>query len=332
VHDVAKAAGVAVGSVSRVLNESGYASADLRQRVHDAVARLGYQPDYTARHRRTQHSKTIGYLLPNIANPHLAVHLSEVERLLQLEGYSLLVGTSEHPERDRELLNFFENRRLEGVIASPMTEYRDPATCPFANCKLPVVLVDRDLTHPFDSVLVEHRLGLRQAVKYLLTLGHRRIALFVSSAALRPGREKLIGYKESLEEAGLPFDERIVFMPDSWLESSKAHMAEILNFDQPPTSLIAIGTQLLSGAVHVACKMGLAIPEDLSVIGIGTADTMDLMYPPVTALRYDFQRSAMAAVRLIVERINGVAPTGVRHVQIASELIIGESCAIARKR
>ena len=198
VRDVAEAAGVAIGSVSRVLNDSGYASAALRKRVLDAVLKLGYEPDFTARHLRTGRSKTIGYLLANIANPSLAAHLSEVERLTQAAGYSLLVGSSERQTRDRELVAFFENRRLEGIIASPSYEYPDASHCPFANSKLPVVICDRAMGHPFDSVLIDHAKGLRRAMDYLLSLGHRRIALFVSSASLRPGREKLIGYQSAI--------------------------------------------------------------------------------------------------------------------------------------
>ena len=126
VRDVAAAAGVSIGSVSRVLNDSGYSSQDLRKRVLSAVDALGYEPDFTARHLRTGRSKAIGYMLPNFANPVPAAHLSEVERLTREAGYSLLVGTSDKPVRDRELVAFYENRRLEGIIASPSFEYPDP--------------------------------------------------------------------------------------------------------------------------------------------------------------------------------------------------------------
>ena len=116
IRDVAAAAEVSIGTVSRVLNGSGYASQAVRQRVQQAIARLGYEPDFTARHLRTGHSRTIGYLLPNIANPFLAIHLAEVEKLAQGAGYSLFIGSSERPARDKELVAFFENRRLEGII------------------------------------------------------------------------------------------------------------------------------------------------------------------------------------------------------------------------
>ena len=330
VRDVATTAGVAIGRVSRVLNSNGYTSADLRMRVLDAVDKLGYEPDFNARHLRTGHSRTIGYLLPNIANPFRAAHLSEVERLIQAAGYSLLVGSSERPTRDRELLAFFENRRLEGIIASPSFEYPVTDACPFIACKLPIVIVDREMGHDFDSVLIDHQEGLRQSMDYLFSLGHRRIALFVSSDALRPGREKLKGYKAALNAAGLPFDESLVYMPTSWLESSRQSMARMLNLDSPPTAIIALGTQLLSGALHVARDAGLEIPRDLSVVGIGTLETLELMYPPVTALRYNFQRSAQVVVQLMMERINGVAPTSSRKIMVTSDLIIGASCTRRR--
>jgi LacI family transcriptional regulator len=331
VRDVADAAGVAIGSVSRVLNQSGYASESLRKRVMDAVQKLGYEPDFTARHLRTGHSRTIGYLLANIANPSLAAHLSEVERLTQAAGYSLLVGSSERQARDRELVAFFENRRLEGIIASPSFEYPDPADCPFANSKLPVVICDRAMGHDFDSVLIEHAKGLRRAMDYLLSLGHRRIALFVSSANLRPGREKLIGYQAALASAGIAYDERLIYMPNSWIESSGESMAGMLELDAPPTAIIALGTRMLSGAIHVAREAGLDIPRDLSVIGIGIMSTLELMYPPLTVLRYNYEASAQLTVQLMLDRIAGDSPPGVRKLQVEWDLVIGRSCAVAAR-
>ncbi|MGD9946362.1 MAG: LacI family DNA-binding transcriptional regulator [Burkholderiaceae bacterium] len=331
VRDVAAEAGVSIGTVSRVLNSSGYASEDVRLRVQRAAARLGYQPDFTARHLRGGRSRTIGYLLPNIANPFLAMHLSEVERLAQAAGYSLLVGSSERPERDKELVAFFESRRLEGIIASPSNEYADPASSPFATTPLPSVIVDRDLSGGLDSVLIDHYAGIRQVMEYLMSLGHERVALFASGRGMRPGREKQRGYRAALESAGLAYDERLVHVGNSWIESSRVPMQRMLKLDAPPTAIIAVGTQLLSGAVHVIREAGLDIPGDVSVVGIGTLETLELMYPPVTALRYNFHLSAAAAVKLMLERVEQRAPQECRTVLIPWDLILGRSCARARQ-
>lgn len=329
VREVAAAAGVSISTVSRVLNGSGYSGQDVRQRVQQAVARLGYEPDYTARHLRTGRSRTIGYLLPSIANPFAALHLSEVERLAQVAGYSLLVGSSERPSRDKELVAFFENRRLEGIVAAPAHEYADPQASPFGTTTLPTVIIDREMGPAFDSVLIDHVQGMRQVMQYLLELGHRRIALFALGQQLRPGREKVRGYRAALEAAGLAFDPRLVHLTDYSLESSREPMRRMLQLDEPPTALIAVGTQLLSGAVHVVREAGLEIPRDMSVVGIGTLETLELMYPPATALRYNFQDSAKAAVQLMLERIEKLAPQQARKVMIPSDLVLGASCGPA---
>ncbi|AMG87095.1 LacI family DNA-binding transcriptional regulator [Bordetella parapertussis] len=332
VREVAHAAGVAISTVSRVLNGSGYASPDVRLRVQQAVARLGYEPDYTARHLRTGHSRTIGCLLPSIANPFVAQLLSEVERLAQAAGYSLLVGSSEQRSRDKELVAFFENRRLEGIIALPAHEYDPIAASPFAATKLPTVIMDRDMGPGFDAVLIDHEPGMRQVMDYLLSLGHQRIALFAIGSQVRPGRLKLRSYRAALEAAGLPFDDRLVYLTDSSLESARQPMQRMLGLDAPPTAIVAVGTQLLSGAVHVVREAGMDIPRDMSVVAIGTMQTLELMYPPVTALRYNFQDSARAVVQLILERIERTAPPQARTVVIPSDLILGSSCGPAPAR
>ncbi|AWQ03707.1 LacI family DNA-binding transcriptional regulator [Bordetella bronchiseptica] len=332
VREVAHAAGVAISTVSRVLNGSGYASPDVRLRVQQAVARLGYEPDYTARHLRTGHSRTIGCLLPSIANPFVAQLLSEVERLAQAAGYSLLVGSSEQRSRDKELVAFFENRRLEGIIALPAHEYDPVAASPFAATKLPTVIMDRDMGPGFDAVLIDHEPGMRQVMDYLLSLGHQRIALFAIGSQVRPGRLKLRSYRAALEAAGLPFDDRLVYLTNSSLESARQPMQRMLGLDAPPTAIVAVGTQLLSGAVHVVREAGMDIPRDMSVVAIGTMQTLELMYPPVTALRYNFQDSARAVVQLILERIERTAPPQARTVVVPSDLILGSSCGPAPAR
>jgi len=327
VRDVAAAAGVSIGTVSRVINSSGYASKGVRLRVQEAATRLGYEPDLAARHLRSGRSDTIGYLLNHIANPFLASHLGEVERLLQPEGYALLLGTSERQVRDCELVRFFESRGVDGIIAYPPDDYDDWSSSPFAGTRVPTVMLDRDTGQACDSVILDHFGGMRKVMDYLLSQGHRRIAFFTLGAGARSGREKLRGYKAALEQAGLPFDERLTFMTRSLLDSSREPMHRMLQLDTRPTAIVALGTQLLSGAIQVVRESGLEIPRDMSVVGIGTLETLELMHPPATTLCYNFRQSASAAVRLLLERIEGTAGESARTVVVPWDLILGASCA-----
>lgn len=327
-RDVAAASGSSIASVSRVLNNSGYVSAEVRHRVERAVQSTGYVPNFNARHLKTGRSKAVGFMVSNMANPFLSTFFAAVERRMQLAGFSLLVAsTYDQPEREAELLTLFENRRLEGIFASPSREDVARERSAYARCKLPLVIIDRVIDFDGDVVFQDHRHGVAQAVAYLASLGHRRIAMFGPSIAIRPGREKLRGYRDGLEGAGLEFDDALVCMLSSAIESSETQMAGMLALPEPPTALIGLGTRLLSGALRVVRASGRAIPGDFSVIGIGTDDAFALMHPVLTTLRFDIERAAEAAAQLMLDRVNGKVPAGPRNVNVALDLVIGASCA-----
>jgi LacI family transcriptional regulator len=330
VRDVAAAAGVSIASVSRALNATGYVSPDVRARVLGAVKATGYVPNFNARHLRTGRSKAVGFMVSNMANPFLSAFFAAMEVRMQAAGFSLLVAsTYDRPEKEIELLTLFENRRLEGIVASPSVEGLGRHDDPFARCKLPMVILDREIDCDGDVVYQDHRQGVRLAMDYLVSLGHRRIALFGPSLAIRPGREKLLGYRDGLAAAGIAFDESLVCMLRSALDSSQAQMAQMLAMPRPPTALIALGTGILSGALRSARHAGRRIPDDLSVIGIGIDSVFALMHPPLTMLRFDFDRAADAAARLMIERIASASTRGRREVTIAMDLVVGHSCAKA---
>lgn len=332
VRDVAAAAGASIASVSRVLNHSGYASEDLRQRVERAVDATGYTPNFSAKHLRTGRSKAVGFMVSNMANPFLSTLFAEVERRMQAAGFSLLVAsTYDQPIKEQELLTLFENRRLEGIIASPSVEGLPRARNPFAKVALPLVIIDREIDSDGDVVYQDHRSGVRQAVEYLAALGHRRIAMFGPSVSIRPGREKLLGYRDGLEGCGLAFDPALVCMLRSAVDSPEAQMADMLRLPQRPTALIGLGTRILSGALHTARRAGLEIPRDLSIVGIGTDEVFALMYPPMTTLRFNIGQVAQATADLMLDRLTHTATVPPRKVTVPLDLVIGESCLPLRE-
>jgi LacI family transcriptional regulator len=328
VRDVAAVAGVSLASVSRVLNNTGYASSDVRERVERAVKSTGYTPNFSAKHLRTGRSMAVGFMVSNMANPFLSAFFAAVEFRMQAAGFCVLVAsTYDRPDRERELLALFENRRLEGVIASPSIEGVQRDRNAFARCKLPLVIFDREIECNGDVVYQDHRQGVRQAVQYLVSLGHRRIAMFGPSLAIRPGREKLLGYRDGLSDAGIPYDDALVCMLKSAVDSSDAEMRQMLELSAPPTAIIALGTSILAGALRVARGAGRIIPDSLSVIGIGTESVFALMHPTLTTLRFNIEQAADAAALLILDRIAGTAQASPRKVIVPMDLVVGASCS-----
>jgi len=327
--DVARAAGVSVATVSRTLNNNGYVREEVRRRVEIAVKTTGYAPNFNARHLRTGRSRAIGLMVSNMANPLLSELFSALELHMHSVGFSLLVAsTYDQPSREAELLALFESRRLEGVIVSPSREDFSDENNPYDRCKLPLLVFDRDVEFKADLILQDHRAGVRQATEYLAALGHRRIALFGPTLAIRGGREKLEGYKEGLERQGIAFDPELVCMLRSVTGAPVRQMEAMLQLDKPLTAMIGLGTSMLASAISTARRAGRRIPEDLSVIGIGTEAGFALMHPPMTALRFNLNQVAQAATELMMRRLSDPSAAEQFTRMVPLELVVGESCAV----
>ncbi|KRB70643.1 LacI family DNA-binding transcriptional regulator [Noviherbaspirillum sp. Root189] len=328
VREVAAAAGVSIGSVSRVLNGNGYVSADLSARVLRAVEQLGYHPNANARGLRMGTSKTIGCLVPDISNPLYASYVSGLEARLQEDGYMLLLGSTRGLlARERELIKLFESRGMDGIIATTVNEGRSESEETFARCKIPVVIIDRDMGSRYDTVLLDHRNGIRHAVEYLFSLGHERIVLLTPGTEIRPGRERIAGYKEAYQAAGRKIDPKLIIGANPRLTSSYDDMKALLSKPRRPTAIIGLSTHVLSDATRAVYEQGLAIPADMSVIAIGTADSVGFANPPLTMLRLDIDAHARTAAELLLERLRVGPQVPPRHITKSIDLVIAGSCA-----
>jgi len=331
VHDVAREAGVSIGSVSRVLNGGTYVSAALESKVMAAVEKLDYRPDANARNLRMGSSKTIGCLIPDISNPLYAAYVYAIESRLQENGYMLLIGSSKGGlAREQELMHLFESRGMDGIIAIPLKETPSESTEVFSRCRLPLVILDRDLELQRDTVVTDHRAGVRKAIEYLFSLGHQRVALFTPGIDIRPGRERIAGYNEAYAAAGRAVDPRLIKAINPRLVSSYEDMKALLALRAPPTAIIGLGTHILSAALRAVYDAGLTVPRDLSVIGIGTSDTLEFAHPPMTMLRFDLDENGRTAAELILDRIRLGNTPPYLHITKPMELVIASSCAPPR--
>lgn len=332
VHDVAREAGVSIGSVSRVLNGGRYTSPDLAARVTAAVRKLGYQPDAKAQSLRRGSTRTIGCLVTDIANPLYAACVSSLETRLAADGYMLLLASSHYDaQREAELLALFEARGMDGLVVAPMGEdVNGPAWKALRESGMPKVVLDRDADLESDFVLLDHRAGVASAVQYLASLGHKRIALFTPGLDMRPGRERAAGYAQAHQAAGLTVEPELVRGISNQLQTSYDEMAQLLKRKKRPTALIALGNRVLSGALRAVHEAGLAIPAQMSVVAIGNSMTSEVIYPPPTLLRFDVETFGRVAAEMLLERLRqpGLAP---RKLTLPTQLMMGASCGPAPK-
>ncbi|HEX7075498.1 MAG TPA: substrate-binding domain-containing protein [Hyphomicrobiaceae bacterium] len=333
IRDVAKAAGVSVGSVSRVLNGGPYASPDLQSKVARAISDLDYQPDVVAQSMRLRSTQTIGCMLSEFTNPMYAEIVDAIEERLQREGYLLVCATTRNDApRETAMISSIRRRRMDGLIVMAGNETFDDVNKALVELEIPTVLIDREVPVNYDAIYVDHRGGAIEATRYLIGLGHKRIALLMPSVQVRPGRERAEGYKAALREAGLPVDPNLIRPQKASTSFAFSEVDRLLQSEDPPTAIITLGTRMLAGVLKAVAARGLSIPDDMSIVSVGDTDIVRCAAPAITAIKWDLAEQGRDAAGLLIEQLNGVKRAGPVHLSLPTELIIRNSCAAPRSR
>lgn len=324
-REVADLADVAISSVSRVLSGHPDVSADMRERVLDAVGQLEYEPDFLAQSLRRGATLSVGYVVGDISNPLIATITSGAESVLRQAGYSMLLMNSENdPELDAAHIRFFQARRVDGMILSLASE-RLPATLEILDqVDVPVIMVDRDVNADLDASIVrnDHRAGMRAAIGHLLDLGHRRIALITGALDLWPVRERIAGMAEAVAARGVR-DETSSLVGSLSADHGERSTEQLLAMDPRPTAIVAGGNQVLAGCVRALHRHGIRIPDDMSLVTCDEVDLSELHAPPIASVARDTLLIGRTAAELMLERLGGGEP---RTVLLPTTFTARPSC------
>lgn len=338
IRDVAQAAGVSLSSVSRALNGGKNVSARVARDVVAAADRLGYQPDFLARSLRTRTSGMVGCLVSDISNPLNATIVQAAEARLRDAGYMLVVvSTANDPARERAAALEFRGRRLDGMLVAPGSDANERTWRDLVAGGTAVVILDRDPLEEegddrWPAVLVDHRAGAKAATRYLIGLGHRRIALLTADERMRPSRERIAGFREVFAEAGVDAAGAQLCIQASPMDFAHGDTLALLRGGSAPTAIIALGTRILAGVLRAARDLGLSVPRDLSVLSVGDTDLAAVHTPAITALRWSLEDIGRAAAELLLQRLRGdVGPTQHRAL-LPVDLVPRDSCAAPGRR
>lgn len=326
IRDVAKAAGVSVGTASRVLNGRTNVDPALKKAVEDAVASLGYHPSILAQNMKSGATRTIGILLTDITVPSLAALTSTAQDVLNKAGYSVIIGLHQYTvEREAELLRFLPGR-VDGLIMSTCSEVDEQLVKMRSSLRIPLVLRDRDVPSTASSVRILHRTATKRATEYLIELGHRRIALITGKPPLYPARSRIEGYEEALREHGLPIEPSIMGTSAYAPAGNFTDLSTILASPNRPTALILGGASMLPAALETIRNIGLRIPQDISIIGSSDNDLARLATPPITVLRWSDREMGRLCAGLMLAQLAS-KDTIPRQLFLEAELVIRDSCA-----
>jgi LacI family transcriptional regulator, galactose operon repressor len=331
IRDVARAANVAIGTVSRVLNGHKSVSDDVRRRVLKAIKKLNYEPDRVAQSMRLGKTKTVACATRDISMPGFGTIVNAAEEVLRASGYTLLLATTdERKERELDLLRILQQRRVDAIIMTTSSEDDAELSKQIKQLEIPIVLLDRERPAELDAVTIDHRRGVRAATEHLHGLGHTRIALLTGRPSMRPARERIAGFKDALAQLGKQGKDGIIRTGGFSAEFGFREASSLLSSPNRPTAIIAGGMALLAGVLQAVRARGLSIPDDVSVIAGADSDLAALTTPAVTAIRWSGTDEGRMAVQLLLNRLGGNRDGPVQRVMLSTELIPRASCAPPR--
>jgi len=283
VQDVAREAGVSPSTVSRALNGSGYAAAEVRQRVHAAAARIGYVPDANARTLRNRSSRSIGVLISDLRNPFYADLAAGVEQALRAAGYHMiLVNDDGSPDEEMLAVETFTAMRVPGVIVTPVSVL---ALKRLHQQGVHVVQADRQVSNRYgDTVLGANKAGAELATRHLLDLGHRRIALLIDQTRWTSGAERLAGYRAAHAEAEVLVDQDLIAYTSFDAAAARSTVARLLDSRPDVTALFAANNVLAQGAFEELQHRGVQLPKEMSLVAYDDVPWMSMVRPAITTV------------------------------------------------
>lgn len=330
--DIAALAKVAPMTVSRVINGSGYVSLKMREKVQRVIDKLEYHPNALARGLKSQRSRVIGILVPDILNPFAAELAGSIQEAMLARGYTAFLSTTEQStKREHAALSAFFDHRVAGIaVATVETAAGNEALARFTRRGMPIVVVGRNAAPAgIDLVTADHWKGAYDAVEHLISLGHKRIAYIGGSPRTAGRLRRFHGFLEAMRAHGLSVPEELIAGPNH--ESGPGYskqadgyeaMKRLLALPHPPTAIFARNDYTALGAMSAARDNGISIPGDVAIVGFDNVPQSAFTTPPLTTVAQPTAQQGREAAEMLLDRIEGRADRAQREVCLECQLIV----------
>jgi LacI family repressor for deo operon, udp, cdd, tsx, nupC, and nupG len=335
IKDIAKAAGVSHSTVSRALGGSSLVKAETKARIQRLAREMGYSPDARARSLVMGQTRTVGVVVTTITDPFIAEVVGGIESTAHDQGYTVLLCNS-HAEPDREIaaVEMLRSKRVDAVVVTSSRVgalYLDH----LERIGVPIVLINSHSEQGGRytySVSVDNQHGALLATTHLTQLGHRRVGYVSRPSDFRSDEERLAGYRQALDEAGLPFDPNLVVPGTGRTGGGERALPALLALDEPPTAVFCYNDMTAIGLLRAAREAGLAVPQDLAVVGFDDVLLASYVCPPLTTIAQPKVEMGQRAMRMALALMGAEDPVqeGISDVIVKGQLIVRESSGAER--
>lgn len=326
IKDVAKEAGVSIATVSRVLNDVDVVNEETKKKVLKAIGKLGYRPNIIARSLKTQKTKTIGIIIPDISNQFYPEIVRGAEDVANIYDYNIMLcNTDLDFEKEMEYLRVMKEKMADGILY--MSASLEPAILNLIKqLQLPMVLVETaNDEDDIPSVTIDNKKAAYDGVKYLIKKGDKKIAYIgthedeANANALR-----YVGYKQALKENNLEVNENITYFGSLKAQDGYEGINKILNRENID-SVFCCSDEVAMGAINALRDKKIRVPEDVDVIGFGNIYSSAIFYPKITTVAQPMYDMGSVGMRMLIKIINKEEISTRKYV-LGHNLIERDSC------
>ncbi len=326
IKDVAERAGVSKTTVSHVINASRFVEETTRQKVMDAIRELHYRPSAAARSLITRRTGIVGIVISDSSNFFFGELLLSIEEVLRPKNYALIIcNTNETLEYEAHYLDLLLNQRVDGIIAAATSQpWVELSKAEIQHT--PVVFVDRAFEN-LDGyyVSVDNRAGAYAGTRHLIECGYTRIGILAGLERLSTMRERLDGYCQALQDAGLPLTPEWIIRSHLSIEGGREAMRTLLSLPQRPEALFINNNLLALGALLEMNAHDVKSPHDLGIVAFDDHPWAAVSCPPITVVRQPTHQIGQVAAEMILSLIDN-RPVPEKRIVLPCELVVRQSC------
>ena len=327
IKDVAKEAGVSIATVSRVVNKSPKASKKAMQAVTNAMNKLGYRPNEAARALVNQQTNTIGVLVSDVSDPFFGLLIKTVDKIAYQHGKHTLIGNGyHHPQKERDAIELLIKNRCDALIIHSK-RLHDDELIRYAKEIKGMVLINRHIEEIADQCIsLDNYQGAYLATEYLIKNGHTKIACITSNHNIEDAQSRKQGYLAALKDNQLVLTDDYIVSGDPDADGGMQAMSELLATTIKISAVIAYNDFMAAGVLSFAQESGIAVPDQLSIVGFDDSLIARYLHPRLTTVHYPIQLMAEKATILALQRANN-EQVEAQQLHFLPSMVIRDSAA-----
>ncbi len=327
--DVARETGLSIATISKYINGATLKEKN-RIAIEHAIKKTGYTVNEYARGLKSNKSRTIGVVIPELSNLFITQIITAVEEILRAHGYSTIICDCHTAEKlECEAVQFLLAKRVDGIINMPVCQDGHHLK-PAIERGIPIVLIDRSLPAlggVVDCVLIDNNGAAFSATHHLLQQGHRNIGIIVGPSTVFTSKHRLEGYKQALQEQRLRCSDSLIAYGDYTVQGGYESFCSLFDANPNMSALFVTNYEMTLGAIIAANERGIAIPQQLSFIGFDNMDLSRVTHPKLTIVTQPLEEIGAQTARIMLERLTGKETGSTVNITLSTKIQHGDSVA-----